>query len=118
MKMSKVYKLASDVIDNVVPEKVCGNYRIGKMVTKNGENKFSVQYVGRSDNDLRERIKDHIPEKYTLFRFSTCQTSEEAFYQECEDWHRYGAKLDNYIHPDRPDGTNYKCPYCDELDED
>ncbi len=75
---------------------------------------FIVSYVGRSDTNLRDRLLQHIGEKYTDFKFITLSSVKEAFEKECTVYHDFGGSvaLDNKEHPSRPEGTNYQCPRC------
>lgn len=85
-----------------------GAYALGRQV---GET-FYVDYVGRSDADLNGRLKDWVSSKYTHFKHGFLETAKAAFEHECKMFHDFGgtAKLDNKVHPARPQGTNPKCP--------
>ena len=77
---------------------------------------FRVQYVGRSDTDVNDRIKDHLGENYAAFKFSYATSPKAAFEKECQNYHDFGGskKLKNNIHPDHPDNSpNWKCPVCE-----
>lgn len=92
-------------INSVIPNGVIGNYILGNL-DENGD--FQVLYVGRSDSDLRGRIGHKIG-KYSHFCYSIAQSPREAYNQECLLWHTNGGdeeKLDNKIHPDKPDGDD------------
>ena len=45
-----------------------------------------------------------------------CKQAKLGYSKECECYHRYGGKdkLDNEVHPQKPEGTNLKCPVCGE----
>ncbi len=68
-------------------------------------------YVGRSDTDLPSRIKQSAKEgfAYTYFWFEYVASPQEAYFKECEYFHRYNHP-DNINHPAAPFGTNWKCP--------
>ena len=70
--------------------------------------------MGRSDKDLNDRLKDHIGE-YGRFKFEYYGSAKAAFEKECHLYHDFTPQ-DNKIHPDRPDGSNWKCPVCDIFD--
>lgn len=76
-----------------------------------------MAYVGRSDSDLNERLKQHLGEGFREFKFSIANSVKEAFEKKCKNYHDFGEnkKLKNDIHPRRPDGCSFACPYCDEL---
>ncbi len=70
-----------------------------------------AHYVGRSDNDLLSRIKSSANEgkgyKYFWFEYTT--SPMQAYYLECEWYHKYNPP-DNANHPARPPGTFWRCP--------
>ena len=111
LNMNGPYPLTKEDIDNRIPVGSIGNYAYGYT---NKENVFIVQYVGRSDSDLNDRAKHGIGQ-YKEYKYSIARTIKEAFEKECRNYHDFGenAKLDNDIHPDKPDGTSYECPYCE-----
>ena len=103
------YNLTNEEIDKHVAKNHIGNYAFG--YEKNGT--FYVQYVGRSDNDLNDRMK-HGVGQYEKFMFSYAFSPKAAFEKECRNWHDFGGSnsLDNKMHPDKPDFTDHKCPVC------
>jgi len=121
LNMKGPFLLTKEEIDKQIPEGVIGNYAYGYTKTGNdGETHFYVQYVGRSDENLRERAKHGIG-SYKKFKFSVASTTKEAFEKECRNWHDFGGPegtLANKIHPDKPQGTDYKCPICKKDEND
>ncbi|MBE6442975.1 MAG: hypothetical protein E7022_11810 [Desulfovibrio desulfuricans] len=113
LDMSGPYPLDNDTINTEVWKTSPGNYALGKI---NKDRKFVVSYVGRSDSDVNDRLHDHVDEKYTHFKFSYAASPKEAFEKECENYHDFEPR-DNSIHPDRPDGCDWKCPRCSIFDE-
>ena len=111
--MEGPYELSTDMIDKYITRKSCGNYALG--VASNSS--FTVRYVGRSDDDLNARLKWWIGKnsRYSHFKFSYASSPKEAFEKECRNYHDFGGseKLDNEKHPERADGTDWKCPVCD-----
>ena len=117
LEMNGQYFLTNEEVDKQIPENVIGNYAYGNTVQDGAGNKaFQVRYVGRADKEsLRDRIKHGIKDGYSEFKFSIAQSAKEAYEKECRNWHDFGGpdgKLDNVIHPDKPDFTDYKCPVC------
>ena len=109
------YDFTSEKVDEIITKKSPGNYALGYISQKTG--KFIVRYVGRSDSDVNDRIKDHIDEsdEYQSFKFSYATSPKDAYAKECENWHDFGGlngELDNSYHPDKPNDTNWKCPKC------
>ncbi len=86
-----------------------GVYALGHLTN---ENVFAISYVGRSDDNLNGRLKDHIG-NYRSFKYGHYQSAKLAFDKECGLFHDFGeTSLDNQIHPARPQGTDWKCPRC------
>jgi len=104
------HPLTSQGIDAAVKGAGVGTYVLGRQEPNN----FIVNYVGRSDTDLNDRLKDWEGSKYTHFKFGFFETAKAAFEKECTVFHDFGgsAKLDNDIHPDRPNGSGWRCPRC------
>ena len=98
--------LNEDNIDEFVKKNKIGNYALGYL----REGGFIPKYIGRSDNDLNSRLKDHLTESYKRFKFMYQSSARNAFYKECENYHDFKKQLNNKIHPARPVGTNWKCP--------
>jgi len=107
------YKLDTETIDSNVVSNTPGNYALGKVSEKGT---FIVYYVGRSDEDLNGRLKEWVGKKtkYKYFKFKYALSPDEAFEQECKNYHDFGGseKLDNEVHPKRPEGSYRRCPYC------
>jgi hypothetical protein len=107
--MDGPYKLTENSINSYVAETI-GNYALGN--TEN--NQFTVLYVGRSDNNLNQRLKDHLSEGYLEFKFSTATNVIAAYRKECKNYHDFKPR-DNKIHPDKPDGLELlSCPVCNQ----
>ena len=113
------YRLANEVIDKVVEDNRIGNYAYGYL---NAQGSFIVRYVGRSDSNLKERIKHGIADmladptcRYERFKFSYASSVKEAYEKECSNYHDFGGDsglLRNTNHPAKPDGYDGKCPRC------
>ena len=87
-----------------------GFYRLGTMA----DGQFCPSYFGRSDTDLQRRLQEHAQRGwFTHFITRPADSIREAFEQECLDWHLHGEQMLNHVHPARPDGAEYGCPYCD-----
>jgi hypothetical protein len=107
------YLLTAETIDDVVTQTSPGTYALDR----SDDNVFTVHRVGRSDSDLNARLKNYVGGKYKYFKFGYSMSARAAFNKECTMYHDFNPP-DNAIHPDRPDGTNWKCPDsgCDVLD--
>lgn len=119
LNMGVSYDLTYDEIDRLVAEGRKGNYAFGYLDERGV---FIVRYVGRSDTDLRERIKHGITDmesdptcRYERFKFSYAETVKEAYEKECQNYHDFGGAeglLVNKNHPDKPEGCSSGCPIC------
>ena len=83
-----------------------GAYALGRL--KGGV--FYIGYVGRSDSDVRDRLHDHVG-AYSRFKYEYYASEKTAFEKECRLYHDFNP-LANKIHPDRPAGSRWKCPMC------
>lgn len=94
-------------IDAVVLGVGSGAYALGE-VASNGN--FVVNYVGRSDEDLNDRLKDHVG-KYQAFKYGFFQNAEAAYRRECAMYHDFSPP-GNSVHPARPKGSWLTCHIC------
>ncbi len=88
---------------------------IGVYILADGSNQ--ARYVGRSDENLRQRLKGWAG-RYSSFYFEYARLPMEAFLRECELFHKYGGDegaLDNRAHPACPKGCGQACPRCREF---
>lgn len=108
--MEGPYSLTGEVIDQKVTKTAPGNYGLGHT---SSEGTFRVKYVGRSDTDVNDRLKDWVG-SYKQFKFSYATSAKDSFEKECRNYHDFGGKdkLDNEQHPARPTGSGWKCPAC------
>jgi hypothetical protein len=83
-----------------------GAYALGR----NEAGTFYVDYVGRSDSDLINRLKSWVG-SYPYFKGAYYATPYEAFLKECKLYHDFNPR-DNKIHPDRAKNANWQCPCC------
>ncbi len=112
LNMNGPYVFTSEEIDKQITRTQAGNYALGHI-----DKGFVVKYVGRSDTNVNDRLKKHLSEPYTHFKFSYATSPKDAFEKECKNYHDFGGdegKLDNEIHPDIPSNSkHWKCPICD-----
>lgn len=109
--LSSLIILKAEDIDKEIARTSAGVYALDA-TTDSG---FTFSYVGRSDTDVAGRLKKYVGTKYRFFKFAYCASSKSAFEAECELYHDQSPK-DNVNHPDRPDGSGWKCPRCKKLD--
>ena len=107
--MEGPYKLDIETIEARVTRTSPGNYALGN---ETEERKFLVGYVGRSDSDVRARLRSWVSKtRWSFFKFSYATSPKEAFEKECENYHNY-APPQNDRHPERPEDTDWSCPSC------
>jgi len=118
LDMQGAYDFNSSEIDRVVTKTSFGNYALGHLEKLGEGETFIVEYVGRSDTDINKELKARLSLKYSKFKFSYATSPKDAFEKECRNYHDFGGsdKLANKIHPDRPAGTDWKCPSCNIFD--
>jgi len=85
-----------------------GAYALGEM---GSDGVFLIDYVGRSDEDVAGRLKDHVPTRYQQFFFGYCSTAQEAHAKECWLYHTFNPP-DNKVHPAKPKNSRLACPEC------
>lgn len=97
--MNGSYTLSKEEIDKVITKKSAGNYALGY----SGKDSWIVKYVGRSDTDLNDRVKDWVGD-YKEFKFSYASSAQEAYEKELQNYNNFGRsdKLDNDIAPAKP----------------
>lgn len=109
--LSELAALSEGRINRTVTRTAPGVYVLDK--TTGGL--FQVSHVGRSDDDVKARLKQHVRSTYKYFKFDYATSPKNAFEKECELYHDFGGpegKLDNNVHPGRPKDTDWKCPKC------
>jgi len=111
------FRLRKSVIDAEVESGKVGNFALGR---EEGH-EFHVGYVGRADEDLRSKLKEHMEmdEDLTHFKFTYADSPKKAFHKQAEEYHEFGGgkKLKNPGHPKPPSGMKLRCPVegCDAL---
>lgn len=109
------FNLDKETIDKKVKGLGAGAYALEK---RSKPDTFVVNYVGRSDTDLNDRLKNWCDTKYKRFKYAFYDTAKAAFLKECRLYHDFGEtdSLDNEQHPERPTGKDWECPICDIFD--
>lgn len=111
--LSGPYRLSEEKIDEVVTRTSPGVYVLER---EHSDDSFVVNYVGRSDDNVRGRLKKWVGvRRYKRFKFAYFDSPKGAFEKECSVYHDFeGPKgsLDNEKHPQRPEGTSWQCPRC------
>ena len=101
------YELSFDSLARALPTGQCGAYALGHV---DFEGTFRIERVCRDDRDLREHLQGLIGSS-NRFKFAPARSPQQAFESECYLFHRFQPP-NNIIHPDRPRGTNWRCPVC------
>ena len=107
--MKSSYALTNNSVDVEITEISAGNFALG-YESKSGL--FIVQNFGRSDTNLNQEVKNWIG-KYKRFKFFYASSPKSAFIKECKNYHAFDNKrIDKKTHPEKPENTDYTCPYC------
>lgn len=101
------FRLTVDEIDAVIDAGSAGAFAIGHV---DYQGRFVVHHVGRSDSDLRAQLRNKIGSE-PYFKHLCFATPQQAFEKECELFHAFQPP-GNFLHPERPAGTDWKCPSC------
>jgi hypothetical protein len=109
---STLHALNRDNVKLYVP-KTPGCYVLDRSTTGG----FEVYYTGRADYDLEERLCSWVGAGYLYFKFLSLPDRKSAYEMECKVYHNF-RPVDNKMHPDSPDGANYRCPHCPNLATD
>ncbi len=85
-----------------------GAYVLGK---RGDDGVFYIDYAGRSDEDVADRLSKHTPEYYPQFWFGYYTTAQAAHAKECWLYHTFRPPK-NLIHPAKPKNSQLACPEC------
>ena len=112
LELEGPWDLDDQMVDREITRTSPGNYALGY---EQEDGTFIVLYVGRSDDDLNDRLHDWTGKtKYKSFKASSASSPTAAYEKECHNYHDFGGseKLYNDNHPDKPAGINVTCPVC------
>lgn len=101
------YDLSFDSLERALPKRRIGVFAIGHI---DPAGIFRVQRVGRDQSDVQERLRGFIGSG-NKFKYALAGTAFEAFELECELFHKLKPPS-NIMHPDRPQGSGWKCRHC------
>jgi hypothetical protein len=104
------YRLEENTIDEKVTEKSPGNYALGEFAD---DGAFKVGYIGRSDSDIRGKLKSWVTKDgaESHFKFSYATSAQVAFEKECGHYHDFRPP-GKHVHPVPPPGKDWRCPLC------
>lgn len=109
--MEGPYELTHEKIEEVITKASPGVYQLGSIF----QDSFFLRYISRADSDLARSLKSWVGcERYSHFRFCCSASAQNAFEEECREYHENGGSedLDNEDHPQRPEESDWKCPVC------
>ncbi len=109
--LSGSIELSDQRIDAIITEGGAGVYILGPNGVNGG---VYVRLVGRSDVNLRARLKQHVG-RHSHFVYSYADSPLAAFQAECKLYHYYEPR-ENAAHPVRPRNADWKCPGCTVFD--
>ncbi len=101
------HELTYDCLERELPAGRAGAFALGHV---DGAGNFRVQRVGRDEQDLRRCLQAFIGSS-NKFKYVLTATAREAFERECELFHALRPPS-NFTHPDRPRGSDWRCPRC------
>ena len=104
VSLSGRFPLNSTEIDRRVRARIPGVYVLSRGGTR-------ADYVGRSDTDLRSRLKDYLDSTYAYFWYAEATSARDSFEKECNLFHDL-KPTDNAVHPRRPANCGWRCPRC------
>jgi len=107
--LSGPYTLTAENIDLIVVYKSPGAYALGHL---NSEGGYIIDYVGRSDSDINNRLKSWVNKGYNSFKYGYFNSPLSAFEKECTLYHDFGNNRNNKEHPARPVNSYWLCPVC------
>lgn len=108
------FNLTHAIIEKKIDRNAPGTYILGRISRFGDAYLFVPKYVGRSVQNLKERLKDH--GGFTHFKFRFAPSEQEAFIMECDAFHRHRSSIINRIHPRPPKGKAWTCPHCQEIE--
>ncbi len=99
-------------VQKAVTRTSAGAYGLGH--TRQTDNVFIIEYVGRSDDDVCARLLKWAPAKYLQFKYEYYDSSLAAYRKECDLFHDFSGmgSLDNEVHPAKPANSNLRCARC------
>ncbi len=101
------FELAPDAVDEELVDGCPGAYALG---FTDHLGRFSITYVGSAGEDLKLKLKEHIGTA-SQFKLRHFTEQKKAFEKECEMFHQF-MPAGNFLHPSRPQDTNWMCPRC------
>lgn len=101
------FRLSYDGIEFAIRKASPGVFALGSL---DEEGRFCLSKIGRSDDNVKEKLRMFIASE-PLFKFSYEFDSRQAFLKECDLFHKFRPQ-GNFLHPNRPAGTDLTCPHC------
>lgn len=105
--LSGPFALTHEKIDLIIAHAKPGTYALGDANVYGG---LTIWRIGRSDYNVNGRLHDYVGH-YRSFKWSYAGSIRDAYEKECALYHAF-APAHNTIHPDRPAGTSFQCPFC------
>lgn len=99
--------LTYDAVQRAVRERSPGVFAIGHV---DADDCFYVERIGRSDYDLRDRLRNFIGTA-SHFKYIEMASAEQAFAKQCLLFHDFKPPA-NQFHPEPPVDSDRDCPRC------
>jgi hypothetical protein len=106
LSLSERNVLSSKIIERTIRRKSAGVYVLSALE----EGVTNARRVGRSDDDVAERLRESIG-LYSHFAFVYATSQKEAYEIECEIYHSLRPP-ENPTHPAKPEEMAWACPVC------
>jgi hypothetical protein len=105
----RLYRLSPWLVRALIPSGLIGSY----VLYSHTDAGVRIQYVGRSDTDLRRRLVSHASRRLAAyFDYAVQHSAEHAYVMECASFHALARRITNRVHPARPRGVRSPCPFC------
>jgi hypothetical protein len=84
--MNGPYDYDVATLEKMIIDTKSGNYALGYL---DSENNFIIEYVGKSDSDVRGRLKEHLPSEHKMFKFCYAISRKVSYLKEVSEVRNY-----------------------------
>ena len=93
--MNGPYDFDESTLDKEIIHTQSGSYALGHLDLQNN---FIIEYVGKSDSDIRGRLRKHMPSSYKMFKFRYAISQKTSHLKEVAELRDYCKSGTNEIH--------------------
>ena len=87
--MNGPYDYDLSTINKEIIRTQSGYYALGHLDL---DGNFIIKYVGKSESDVRRRLKELLPSKYKMFKFSYAISQQTSFLKDVSELQYYCMK--------------------------